>query len=68
MDGTRDCHTESSESEREKQILYINAHIWNLEKWYRGTCLQGKVGDADVEEGLMGAAGKERGHQMERVD
>ena len=22
-------------SEREKQILYINAYRWNLEKWYR---------------------------------
>ena len=21
-------------SEREKQISYINAYIWNLEKWY----------------------------------
>ena len=22
------------ESEREKQILYIDTYIWNLEKWY----------------------------------
>ena len=22
-------------SEREKQISYINAYMWNLEKWYR---------------------------------
>ena len=22
-------------SEREKQISYINAGMWNLEKWYR---------------------------------
>ena len=22
-------------SEREKQLLYINAYMWNLEKWYR---------------------------------
>ena len=22
-------------SEKEKQILYINAYMWNLEKWYR---------------------------------
>ena len=35
MDGPRDCHTEGSKSEREKQILYINAYMWNLEKWYR---------------------------------
>ena len=31
----RDCHTECSKSEREKQISYINAYMWNLEKWYR---------------------------------
>ena len=22
-------------SEREKQVSYINAYMWNLEKWYR---------------------------------
>ena len=22
-------------SEKEKEILYINAYMWNLEKWYR---------------------------------
>ena len=35
MDGPRDCHRERSKSEREKQILYINAYMWNLEKWCR---------------------------------
>ena len=30
----RVCHTEWSKSEREKQILHINAYVWNLEKWY----------------------------------
>ena len=28
-------HTEWSKWEREKQILYNNAYIWNLEKWSR---------------------------------
>ena len=28
------CYTEWSKSDREKQISYINAYIWNLEKWY----------------------------------
>ena len=32
--GHRECHTEWSKSEKEKQI-YINAYMWNLEKWYR---------------------------------
>ena len=34
-DESGDCHTESSKSEREKQISYINAYMWNVEKWYR---------------------------------
>ena len=29
VDGPRICHTEWSKSEREKQILYANAYIWN---------------------------------------
>ena len=31
VDEPRACHTEWRKSEREKQILYINTHIWNLE-------------------------------------
>ena len=30
-DGPRDCHTEWSKSEREKQISWINTYTWNLE-------------------------------------
>ena len=30
MDGPRDCHTEWSKSERERQIPYANTYIWNL--------------------------------------
>ena len=47
--GPRDCHTEWSKSEREKQILYINAYMWNLEKWYRWSYLQSRSRDTDVE-------------------
>ena len=53
MDGPRDCHTEWSRSEREKQISYINAYMWNLEKWYRWTSLQGRNRDTDVENKFM---------------
>ena len=49
VDGSTDCPTEWSKSEREKQILYINACMWNLEKWYRWTGLQGRSWDTDVE-------------------
>ena len=30
MDGTRDCHPESSKSERERQIPHDITYIWNL--------------------------------------
>ena len=60
MDGSRDCHTEWSKSEREKQISYINAYMWNLEKWYRWTSFQGRIRDTDVEK-------KTYGHQGEKV-
>ena len=33
VDGPRGCHR--VKSEREKQIPYINAYMWNVEKWYR---------------------------------
>ena len=32
VDRPRDCHGEWSKSEKEKQISYINAYMWNLEK------------------------------------
>ena len=44
----RDCHTEWNESEREKQILCINAQMWNLEKWCRWSYLQSKNRDTDI--------------------
>ena len=56
VDGPRDCHTEWSKSEREKQI-YISAYMWNLEKWYRWTGLQGTNTDTDVEKKRMDTKG-----------
>ena len=57
VDGPRVCHTEWSKSEREKQILYINAYMWNLEKWCRWTGLQGRNRDTDVENKWMDTKG-----------
>ena len=34
VDEPRAYCTESSKSEREKQMSYINTCIWNLEEWY----------------------------------
>ena len=46
-DGPRNCHR--VKSEREKQTWYINAYMWNLEKWYRWTCSQSRNRDTDIE-------------------
>ena len=32
MEGPRDCHTEWSKSDREKQILYDIAYMWHLQR------------------------------------
>ena len=61
VDGSRDCHTEWSKSEREKQISYINACMWNIEKWYRWAGLQGRSWDTDVETNLWTPRGESRG-------
>ena len=49
VDGPRVCHTEWSKSERERQILSINAYMWKLEKWYWWTFLPGKYRDTDIQ-------------------
>ena len=50
-----------SESEREKQTSYINAYMWNLEKWYRWSYLQSRNGDRDVENKCMDTKGGKGG-------
>ena len=57
MNGPRDRHAEQSKSEREKQILYINAYVQNLEKWYRWLYLQSRNRGTDVENKYMDTKG-----------
>ena len=47
----------------EKQILYTNAYIWNLERWYWWIYLQGNNGDSDIDKRLtnMGVEAGRRG-------
>ena len=61
MDEPEGYYTEWSKSEREKQISYINAYIWNLERWYWWTSLQGSNGDADTENRLVVIGSGEEG-------
>ena len=70
MNGQRDCQTERSKSEREKQILYANTYIWNLKKPKKVLMNLGqdRNKDIDVENGLedMGR-GKGKLGQSERM-
>ena len=61
MDEPKVYHIEWGKSEREKQISYINTYIWNLERWYRWTYLQGRNRDADIENRLVNTMGEEEG-------
>ena len=61
VDGSRDCHTEWRKSESKEQISYINACMWNLEKWYRWTGLQGRNWDTNVENKCMDTKGGKGG-------
>ena len=50
--GPRDCHTEWSKSEREKQISDNITYMWNLEKRYGWTYLQNRNRVTNVENKL----------------
>ena len=45
MDGPRECHTEWNKLERERQVSYNNAYMWNLENWYRWSYFQSRNRD-----------------------
>ena len=53
--------THSKVSKREKQISYINTYVWNIERQYRWTYLQGSSGDADIENRLVDTVGEGEG-------
>ena len=57
VDRPRDCCTWWSKSEKEKQISYINACMWNLEKWYWWFYLQDRERDTDIESKPMDTKG-----------
>ena len=50
-----------SKSERERQILYINAYIWNLEIRYQWSYLQGSKGDTDIKNRLLDSVRESEG-------
>ena len=48
-------------------MVYIKAYMWNLERWYWWTYLQGSNGDTDKESRLVDTGVVERVRQTERV-
>ena len=60
MGGPRVCHREWNKLERIKQISYINTYMWNLEKRYRWTYLQGRNRDAVIENEPVDTGGGRR--------
>ena len=52
---------------KKKQLLHINPYIWNLERWYWWTYLQGSNGDRYREQTYGCKEGEERVGWMERV-
>ena len=50
MDGPRDCHTDWSKSNGERQTLYDIAYVWNPQEWYRWTYLKSRNRDRHREQ------------------
>ena len=59
--------TDCSKSEREGQTTYINAYIWNLERWYWWSYMQGSKGDTDVKKDFWTQWEKEMVGWFERI-
>ena len=54
-------HTEWSKSEKETQKSYMNAYIWNLERWYWHSYTHSCKGDTDIKNRLLDTVGGEGG-------
>ena len=44
--------SEASHKEKDKYCILMHAYLWNLERWYWWTYLQGSNGDTDIENRL----------------
>ena len=67
VDEPRAYCTEWTKSERERQILYINACVQNLEEWYWWACFLDRKGVPDIENRLWTQQEKGRVRRTKRV-
>ena len=61
VDKTVTYYTELSKSERETPIKYINAYIWNLERWWLWSYMQDSKRDTDIKNRLSDSVGEGKG-------
>ena len=59
VDGPRDCHTEWSKSDRERQSHMISLYMWNLKNEYKWTYIQNRnrITDEENKHGYQGLSG-----------
>ena len=58
MDGPKDYHTKWSKPDRERQISYDNAKMWNLKKKIQMYILQNRNRPTDIESKLIVTKGE----------
>ena len=61
VDEPRGYYTEWSKSERERQIPFINTNMWDLERWYWWSYIQGSKRDTDKKNRLLDSVGEGEG-------
>ena len=69
MDGPRDCHTEWSKPDRDRQISYVTTYRWNLKTDTKWTYSWNRNRLTDIENKLMvhkgdSSSGGERNYQF----
>ena len=60
MDETGAYYTEWSKSEGETPKQYINAYIWNLERWQQWPYVQDSKRDTDIKNRFLGCVGESK--------
>ena len=50
-----------SEVVRKRQVSYINMYMWNLERWYQLSYVQGSKGDTAIKNRLLDSVGEGEG-------
>ena len=61
VDETGAYYTEWNKSERKTPIQYINAYMWNLDRWQWRPYMQDSKRDIDVKNRLLDSVGKGEG-------